>query len=90
MKPMLYAPETKRLKLNCDKLLSSFAFNVNLRRYAVESVMDSLSYGHLGKDGTGARALPLFSRRDGDEGAHGGVVQLETRVCKHGIRHYCR
>jgi hypothetical protein len=39
----------------------------------VESVMDSLSYGQLGKDGTGARALPLLSRRDGDEGAHGRV-----------------
>ena len=32
-KPMLKAPKTKRLKLTYDKLLSSFAFNFNLRRY---------------------------------------------------------
>jgi len=32
-KPMLKARETIRLTLNCDKLLSSFAFNFNLRRY---------------------------------------------------------
>jgi len=33
MKPMLKAPGTKRLKLKYDILLSSFAFNFNLRRY---------------------------------------------------------
>ena len=33
MKAMLKAPGTKRLKLTHDKLLSSFAFNFNLRRY---------------------------------------------------------
>ena len=27
------APRTKRLKLECDELLSNFAFNFNLRRY---------------------------------------------------------
>jgi hypothetical protein len=30
---VLNAPGTKRLKLKHDKLLSSFAFNINLRRY---------------------------------------------------------
>ena len=35
MKSMLKAPGTKRLKLNCDELLSSFAFKFNLRRYAM-------------------------------------------------------
>jgi serine/threonine protein kinase len=35
MKPMLKAPGTKRLKLEYNKLLSSFAFNFNLRRYNV-------------------------------------------------------
>ena len=33
MKPMLKAPVTKRLKLKYGKLLSSCAFNLNLRRY---------------------------------------------------------
>ena len=33
MKFMLKAPETKRLKVRHDGLLSNFAFNFNLRRY---------------------------------------------------------
>jgi len=33
MKPTLKAPGTKRLKLKYNILLSSFAFNCNLRRY---------------------------------------------------------
>ena len=32
-KPMLKPPGTEHLKLNCDILLSTFAFNFNLRRY---------------------------------------------------------
>jgi hypothetical protein len=34
IRPTLQAPGTKRLKPKHDKLLSSFAFNVNLRRYS--------------------------------------------------------
>jgi len=34
-KPTLKAPGIKRLKLNCDQSLSSFAFKFNLRRYSV-------------------------------------------------------
>ena len=33
MKPVVKAPGTKRLKLQCDGSLSNFAFNFNLRRY---------------------------------------------------------
>ena len=33
MRPMLKASGTKRLKLNYDKLVSSFASKLNLRRY---------------------------------------------------------
>jgi len=33
IKPTLKAPETKRLKLTYDTLLSNFAFNFKLRRY---------------------------------------------------------
>ena len=37
MKPTLKAPGAKRLKLEPDKLLSKFAFNLNLRRYKTAS-----------------------------------------------------
>ena len=33
MKPMLKAPGTERLKRKYDEVLSSFAFNFNLRHY---------------------------------------------------------
>jgi len=33
IKPKLKPPGTKRLKLKCDVLLSTFAFKYNLRRY---------------------------------------------------------
>jgi len=36
-KPALKAPGNDRLKLKCDELLSSFGFNVNLRRYTMGS-----------------------------------------------------
>jgi len=42
MQFMLKAPEIKRLKLNYDNLRSSFAFNLNLRRY---SLADNRSRG---------------------------------------------
>ena len=37
MKPTLKAPGTKRLKLKCHRLLSTFAFDFNLRRYITTS-----------------------------------------------------
>jgi hypothetical protein len=37
MKPSLKAPETQRLKLNCEEPLSNFNFNFNLRRYTSAS-----------------------------------------------------
>jgi len=36
IKPTLKSPGTKRLKLEFDKLLSSFDFSFNLRRYIME------------------------------------------------------
>jgi hypothetical protein len=33
IKPSSKPPGTKRLKLNCDEMLSKFAFNFDLRRY---------------------------------------------------------
>jgi hypothetical protein len=42
IKPTLKAPGTKRLKLKCHKLLSSFAFKFNLRRYSLDNRLVSL------------------------------------------------
>jgi hypothetical protein len=39
IKTMLKAPGTKRLKLKCDDVASSFAFNFNLRRYILSPNM---------------------------------------------------
>jgi len=41
MRPMLKAPGTKRLKLKYHKLLSSFAFEFNLRRYSTATSTSS-------------------------------------------------
>ena len=38
IKPMLKAPRTNLLKLKYDALVSSFAFNSNLRRYTTERI----------------------------------------------------
>jgi len=35
IKPTLKAPGSERLKLKCDELLSTSAFNFNLRRYTM-------------------------------------------------------
>jgi len=48
IKPTLKAPGTKRLKLDSDELLLSFAFKFNLRRYNKENTKtagNSLSPG---------------------------------------------
>jgi hypothetical protein len=39
IKPQLKPPGNKRLKLNCDVLLSTSAFKFNLRRYNEESLV---------------------------------------------------
>jgi hypothetical protein len=45
MKITLKAPGTKRLKLKYDKLLSSLAFNFNLRCYSVVRGQEQDVYG---------------------------------------------
>ena len=40
IKPMLKPPGTKHLKLECDELLSIFAFNFNMRRYTENAFID--------------------------------------------------
>ena len=49
IKPPLKGPEIHRLKLDCDRLLSNFAFKLDLRRY---------TEGETG-EGEGARAVLL-------------------------------
>jgi hypothetical protein len=44
MKPKLKPPGTKRLKLNCDILLSTSAFKFNLRRYSWGMRQDPLTH----------------------------------------------
>jgi hypothetical protein len=39
MKPTLIVPISERLKLKCDDLLSTFAFNFKLRLYNKESLL---------------------------------------------------
>jgi hypothetical protein len=56
IKPTLKAPGTKRLKLKCDVLLSTAAFNFSLRRYT------GGRYRDIGEEVTkaGAYTRPLF------------------------------
>jgi hypothetical protein len=53
---MYKASRTQRLKLKCDELLSSFAFNFSLRRYNVVPNMnpDGAVRGHLRTNAGGA------------------------------------
>jgi len=69
MKPLLKPPGTQRLKLNCDILLSTSAFNFNLRRYIVVANCGVWSaYGPLGgqwqrlhRGEAGAAALAIIN-----------------------------
>jgi len=45
IKPTLKPPGTKRLKLKYDELLSSFAFNFNLRRCTMGSLFGGFGWG---------------------------------------------
>jgi len=47
MKPLLKAPGTQRLKLDFDILLSTYGFNVSLRRYT--KVLLGAEAGGLGQ-----------------------------------------
>jgi len=55
IKPTLKAPEPKRLKLECDGLLSNFGFKFNLRRYNMAEIpaLGSIMHLFLGIDATG-------------------------------------
>ena len=44
IKPKLQPPGTKRLKLNCDILLSASAFKLNLRRYIKAAAANGVAF----------------------------------------------
>jgi hypothetical protein len=68
MKFMLKAPGTKRLKLKCNKLLSTFAFNFNLRRYReVGRWGEALVYQYL---------LQRYPGKVHTRGLHSSISQL--------------
>jgi len=58
MNRTLKPTETILLKLNHEKLLSSFAFNCHLRRYIVERLL--AAGADVNKAGTSNRSTPLY------------------------------
>jgi hypothetical protein len=58
MKPKLTPPGTKRLKLECDELLSNFGFKSDLRRFSMASVIGlDADKTKAGEGGTSQQAL---------------------------------
>ena len=57
IKPKLKPPGTKRLKLNCDIVLSTPAFKFNLRRYIV--VEGTLNVFQKNEPGRGLHSFPF-------------------------------
>jgi len=53
IKPKLKAPGTKLLKLEHDNLLSSFAFELNLRRYDMDLQSNSAALAEEQAEGRG-------------------------------------
>jgi hypothetical protein len=85
MKPVLLAPGTKRLKLNHDEPLSSFAFNINLRHYSTggggeeeeeeveeQEEEDGPVFGPMMPDG--------YQSEDGDGGEYARADDAPLRV----------
>ena len=57
MKPQLKLPGTKRLKLECDVLLSTSAFKFNVRRYTTKAAKEAA------KEAAAEPLLPKVRRR---------------------------
>jgi len=77
MKTVLNAPGTKRLKLYSDELLSSFAFNVNLRRCKLEGDhLESSRRAHDAEEELGTLRSDIQYERNGREKAE--VLQHES------------
>ena len=67
IKPKLKPPGTQRLKLKCVRLLSTFAFKLNLRRYSQATQVGGagelavMSEDTAGMVQAGAYTRPLFT-----------------------------
>jgi len=60
IKPTLKPPGTERLKLECDILLSTFAFKFNLRRYnKAEDMLDMFNEDPLPQHGRAVQVDPM-------------------------------
>ena len=57
IKPKLKPPRTKRLKLNCDILLSTSTFKFNLRRYTTDAIAATRRKLHTPFNRRASRAL---------------------------------
>jgi len=78
MIPTLKAPRYERLKLKCDILLSTYAFNFNLRRYILEG----------GKDGGGGGGGRGGEGGGGGGGEGEGRSAGEGRAMRPGLAHH--
>ena len=64
IKPKLNLPGTKRLKLKCDELLSTFAFKIKLRRYTKgELITLTDAEGTVVRPGSRSSHLPIPTLR---------------------------
>ena len=83
MKPNLKPPGTKRLNLKCDILLSTSAFNFNLRRY---TVVASCGTGvtacilALGAEIAGRPGVPVYDGSWTEWGAEDSGCPVEANV----------
>ena len=80
MTPMLEAPGTKRLKLNCDEPLSSSASGVILRCYMEEAASAAAALAYMTNfDPAAAAAAALdIKRRAEQERGKGGLLIIST------------
>jgi hypothetical protein len=75
IKLTMKAPGTKRLKLECDDLLSNFALNFNLRRYS--SVRCETNVGN----GVCSRGLHSFSFQLNLSSSVNRIPQIDPWMC---------
>jgi len=67
MKPKFNLPGTKRLKLQCDILLSSSAFKFNLRRYTTADADASAALAEEATTNKWAQKLAALQQPDKDD-----------------------
>ena len=75
--PILKAPGTKRLKLKHDKLLSSFAFKFNLRRYTMLAAANAAAAAEAAHAGAHPDTLSRFKSASA---AHNPIARFKSAV----------